>query len=113
MYALGLSVMGFTPMTATNVDGAFHRACTYHPRVVVAELSMSGLSGLDLIHRMRDDTRTATIPIIVLTGLTLPSVCQQAYEAGCVRFLLKPCPLAALAREIRAVLAFGEDDVVV
>jgi CheY-like chemotaxis protein len=95
------------------VAGAFHRACTYQPRVVVAELIMPVLSGLDLIQRMRADTRTATIPIIALTGLTLPSVRQQAYEAGCDRFLLKPCPLATLAREIRAVLANGEEAVAV
>jgi two-component system cell cycle response regulator DivK len=110
MYALGLSAMGFRPVTATNGDGAFHRACTYQPRVVVAHLSMSMVSRFDLIHRLRADTRTADIPIIVLTGLTLASVRQEAREAGCDRFLLKPCSPTALAGEIRDVLLTADDE---
>jgi CheY-like chemotaxis protein len=110
MYALALLGMGFKPLTAMNVDGAFHRACTYHPRVVVADLSMAVLSGFDLIHRMRADPRTADIPVIVLTGLTLASVRRQAREAGCHRFLVKPCAADALAAEIRDVLLTAADD---
>src|SRR5215218_11395931 len=91
MYALALLGMGFKPVTATNANGAFHRACTYHPRVVVTDLSMAVLSGFDLIHRMRADPRTAGIPVIGFTGLTLASVRRQAREAGCHRFLVKPC----------------------
>jgi two-component system cell cycle response regulator DivK len=58
---------------------------------------------------LRADTRTRDIPIIVLTGLTLASVRQQAREAGCQRFLLKPCLPAALAGEIRDVLLVDEE----
>jgi DNA-binding response OmpR family regulator len=110
MYALALLGMGFKPVTATNVDGAFHRACMYHPRVVVTDLSMAVRAGFDLIHRMRADTRTAGIPVIVLTGLTLASVRQQAREAGCDRFLVKPCAADALAAEIRDVLLTADED---
>ena len=109
MYALGLSTMGFQAITATDVDEAFERACTCQPRVIVADLSMSVLSGFDLIHRLRADIRTRAIPIIVLTGLTLASVRQQAREAGCDRFLLKPCLPDALAGEIRDVLLTAQE----
>jgi two-component system cell cycle response regulator DivK len=109
MYALGLSAMGFQPITATAVDEAFERACIGQPRVIVADLSMSVLSGFDLIHRLHEDIRTRAIPIIVLTGLTLASVRQRAREAGCDRFLLKPCLPAALAGEIRDVLLTGQE----
>jgi two-component system cell cycle response regulator DivK len=110
MYACGLSTMGFQPVTATAVDEALERACTCQPQVIVADLSMSVLSGFDLIHRLRHDRRTCDIPIIVLTGLTLALVRQQAREAGCDRFLLKPCLPAALAGEIRDILLAGEED---
>jgi CheY-like chemotaxis protein len=113
MYALGLAVMGFQPVTATHVDEAFDRACSCHPRVIVADLAISVLSGFDLIHRLRADARTHEIPIIVLTGLSLASVRQHAREAGCNRFLLKPCLPDALASEIRDLLADEEDGVVV
>jgi two-component system cell cycle response regulator DivK len=110
MYALALSALGFQPVTATDEDDAFERACIDQPRVIVADLSLSVRSGFDLIHRVREDPRTRDIPIIVLTGLTLASVRQRAREAGCDRFLLKPCLPAALAAEIRDVLLTGDQD---
>jgi CheY-like chemotaxis protein len=110
MYALGLSGMGFQPVTATNADDAFDQACTCEPRVVVADLSLSVRSGFDLLHQLRADPRTRDISIIVLTGLTLASVRQQAREAGCDRFLLKPCLPDALAAEIRDVLLPMDED---
>jgi DNA-binding response OmpR family regulator len=110
MYALGLSMMEFQPVTATTVDEGFERACTCHPQVIDADLAMAVRSGFDFIHRLRHDARTQDIPIIVLTGLTLASVRQHAREAGCTRFLVKPCLPAALAGEIRDVLLGNEED---
>jgi two-component system cell cycle response regulator DivK len=110
MYALGLSAMGFQPLTATNVDDALDRTCTHQPQVIVADLSLSVLSGFDLMHRLGEDPRTRGIPVIVLTGLTFASIRQQAREAGCQRFLLKPCLPVTLAGEIRDVLLAGEQD---
>jgi two-component system cell cycle response regulator DivK len=95
--------------SASTQTSACRREGHRDPRVIVADLSPSVLSGLDLIHRLREDPRTRDIPVIVLTGLTLASVRQQAREAGCNRFLLKPCLPAALAGGIRNVLFSDED----
>ena len=48
-----------------------------------------------------------------LTCLTPASVRQQSREAGCQRFLLKPCLSATLAGEIRDALLAGKDDVAI
>jgi two-component system, cell cycle response regulator DivK len=110
MYAVGLFAHGFQPLTATDAGEAFSRACIHDPQVIVVDLAMSVRTGFDLIHQLREAPRTQDIPIIVLTGLTLASVRQHAREAGCDRFLLKPCLPEALAAEIRDVLLPGEDE---
>jgi CheY-like chemotaxis protein len=61
-------------------------------------------SGLDLTRRLRTDARTKNTGIIVLTGYDVASVRRQADEAGCDRFVVKPCAPETLALEIRDVL---------
>jgi CheY-like chemotaxis protein len=104
MYAFGLLAMGFQPVTAGTAAEAFGRACTCHPDVVVADVTVSGGSGLDLTRQLRQDARTKDTAIIVLTGQGGASVKREAADAGCDRVLLKPCMPDALAVEIRDVL---------
>jgi CheY-like chemotaxis protein len=104
MYAEALRFMGFQPITERTGEGGFQRACDLHPDVVVADVMLPGITGLDLTRRLRDDNRTKDAAIIVLTGRTFGSDEQQAAAAGCDRFLLKPCLPDELASEIRDVL---------
>ena len=104
MYAFGLLAMGFQPLMAETARDAFTRACEFHPDVVVADVTLRGHSGLDLTRWLRDDARTRDIRIIVLTAHAGVSMEHQAHDAGCDRFLAKPCLPDALAGEIRHVL---------
>jgi DNA-binding response OmpR family regulator len=104
MYAQALGFMGFQPITELTGERGFERACNIHPDVVVADVMLPGISGLELSRRLRDDDRTKDAAIIVLTGRTLGSDEQQAKAAGCDRFLVKPCLPDELAVEIRKVL---------
>jgi len=109
MYALGLQVCGFQPLTAMNAEDAFACACRCRPDVIVTDLMISVQSGFDLVYRLRADPRTRDVAIIALTGLTLASTRQHAREAGCNRFLLKPCVPAALAAEIRDLMLTAKE----
>ena len=104
MYAIGLLAMGFQPVTSETAGEAFARACEIRPDVVVADVTLTGASGVDLARRLRDDRRTTNAGIIILTGHTVGSTRQAAIDAGCDRFLLKPCLPDVLACEIRDVL---------
>jgi two-component system cell cycle response regulator DivK len=104
MYAEALGVMGFQPVIEGTGERGFERACELHPDVVVADVTLPGITGLELTRRLRDDIRTKDVAIIVLTGRTFGSDEQQAAAAGCDRFLLKPCLPDELAAEIRNVL---------
>ena len=105
MYAFGLLAMGFQPVTAETAEDAFARACDIHPSVVVTDMTLPGGSGLDLTRRLREDVRTRNTGIIVLTGHAGTALLQQTAEAGCDRFVAKPCMPDALAWAIRDVLA--------
>ena len=105
MYAMSLLAMGFQPITAENGEEAFARACQSHPDVIVADISLPDISGLELTRRLRNDDRTRDAGIIVLTGHAREFAEGEAREAGCDCFLMKPCMPDALAIAIRSVLA--------
>jgi CheY-like chemotaxis protein len=104
MYAYGLLAMGFHPVPVENAEHAFARACEVHPDAIVADVTLPEGSGLDLTRRLRGDVRTKDAGIIGLTGYEFGSMTQQASDAGCDRFLVKPCLPDALALEIYEVL---------
>ncbi len=105
MYAEALGFMGFQPVTEQTGEDGFARACAIHPDVIVADVMLPGMSGLELTRRLRDDERTKDAAIIVLTGRTFGADKEHANEVGCDRFLLKPCLPDDLAVEIRHVLS--------
>jgi CheY-like chemotaxis protein len=104
MYAMALVSEGFDPISAPNAENGFARACECHPDVIVADLRLPGDSGLELARRLREDRRTTDAGIIMLTGDVMGQVRDEAFAAGCDRFLLKPCMPDTLALEIRKVL---------
>jgi two-component system, cell cycle response regulator DivK len=104
MYAIFLLSTGFQPVAAATADIGFARACAVRPDIVIMDMILGDASGLDLTRRLRGDTRTRNAGIIVLTGHSFGSVRQDATEAGCDRFLLKPCLPEVLAMEIAHVL---------
>lgn len=105
MYSLGLLAMGFQPVTASDAEAAMKRALECCPDVIVADMTLPGVSGLEFARQVRNDVRCQGARIIVLTGHLSASILNEARDAGCDRFLVKPCMPDQLAREIRDVLA--------
>jgi CheY-like chemotaxis protein len=104
MYTVALSAMGFQPLVAVDAEEALARARECRPDVVVADVKLPGVSGLELTRQLRTDTQTKSAAIILLTGHSFGSVRQQAHDAGCDRFLVKPYLPDALAAQIHDVL---------
>lgn len=110
MYAFGLLAMGFQAEVAATGEDALARVGELHPDVIVADVSLPGMSGLDLTRRLRGDPSTRETGILVLTGHAGSAVMREANAAGCDRFLLKPCLPDALVCEIRDLLLHRQHD---
>jgi CheY-like chemotaxis protein len=104
MYTLALSALGFHSVGAADAADAVARARECHPDVVVTDVKLPGVSGLELTRQLRTDVGTKSTGIILLTGHSVGSVRQQAHDAGCDRFLVKPYLPDALAAQIQDVL---------
>jgi len=104
MYAQYLRFHGYETAEADNGQEALKQAAALLPDVIVMDLSLPGMDGWEATRRLKQEPLTRDIPVIALTGHALTGSEHTAREAGCDRFLTKPCAPAVLGQEIRKML---------
>lgn len=105
MYAEWLTGAGFRVTQAHNGWQALERALDAAPDVVVTDLNIPGIDGYELTRRLKQDPRTAEVPILAVTGYAaFQSSPDRADRAGCDAVLLKPCSPEDLATAVRMLL---------
>lgn len=101
LYALGLRLEGLSVDLACDGAEAWELAKARLPDVIVTDLMLPRLDGLELCRCLKEDFRTAGIPVIALTGYLRPA--EYLLEAGFAAYLLKPVAADALAARIREI----------
>jgi CheY-like chemotaxis protein len=71
------------------------------PDLILMDIQLPGMDGLELTRRLKADPVTEPIPIVAMTGQTMPIHQRAAMAAGCAGFIGKPATPAALASEVR------------
>lgn len=104
MYAQYLRFHGYEIVEADNGQEALKQAAELRPDVIVMDLSLPGMDGWEATRRLKQEPLTRDIPVIALTGHALTGSEHTAREAGCDRFLTKPCAPAVLGQEIKKML---------
>lgn len=104
LYEEFLGLHGFRVVQAANGVEAVSVAQAVRPAAIVMDLEMPAMGGSEATRALQADARTKHIPIIVLTGTSRDSVLADAWSAGCVAVLRKPCMPDVLLEAIRHVL---------
>jgi CheY-like chemotaxis protein len=105
LYAAQLVLSGFDVIEAENGADAVTETTDRTPDVVLMDLSLPVVDGWEATRRLKNDRRTAHIPVLALTAHDGAGELERATKAGCDWFVPKPCPPDALIVEIRRVLA--------
>jgi two-component system response regulator len=71
------------------------------PRVVLLDLKLPGLSGLEVLSRIRSDPRTRYLPVVVLTSSSEESDILSSYRLGANSFVQKPVEFQRFAEAVR------------
>ena len=100
---------GFSIITATDGIEALKKARSVLPDVILLDLMLPELDGFAVCEQLRRDPATASVPILMLSGMSGQIPKYAGLESGGTDFISKPASPAALLARIREVL--GNDKV--
>jgi two-component system, cell cycle response regulator DivK len=106
-YAHALEQHGFRTEQAHNGRQALEKAREDAPDLVLADIALPGMDGIELCRELRADVRTRTIRVIAITGYGDRHYPDRARGAGADQVLTKPCDAETLVAEARRLLAVG------
>ncbi|HEX6925637.1 MAG TPA: response regulator [Longimicrobiaceae bacterium] len=95
---------GYVVHEAASGQEAVDKATHHPPAVMLLDLGLPDINGLDVARRIRAEPSTAHVPIVALTGRALETDEKACLEAGCTAYLSKPIDSAALLRKIGEVV---------
>jgi two-component system alkaline phosphatase synthesis response regulator PhoP len=104
---VNFEIEGYDVLTAMDGEAGLAHARSGHPHVIILDVMMPGLDGLEVARRLRSDPLTATIPIIVLSAKA-QAADIQAGLAVADEYMTKPFEPLELLERVKAVLARAE-----
>ncbi len=99
-----LERIGLTSLVATNGPEALRKAQEEKPDLILMDIVLPGMSGLDVARRLKSDPSTRSIPILAVTAKAMPGDRGKCLESICDGYLAKPFLLEQLEEEIEKLL---------
>lgn len=90
LLAVLLTSRGYRVRTATSAEAALEILATYRPALVLLDVRLPGMSGLELARRLRADVEYARMVIIAVTANAMKGDREAALAAGCDAYVTKP-----------------------
>jgi len=91
-------------LTAENGPEGLRLAALNKPDLILLDVMMPGMDGLEVCRNLRSKTETAKIPIILLTYRSGDDIVKRGFESGCTAYLNKPVEDAKLLQTVTSYL---------
>ncbi|MCP4362546.1 MAG: response regulator [Chloroflexi bacterium] len=101
---LMLEPAGYRVSGAADGFDALEKAKELHPDIMLLDVMMPAMDGITVCKKLRGETDTADLPIVMLSGKVHREAIQEGLEAGANRYLSKPMSRMGLLQELRDVL---------
>jgi two-component system, cell cycle response regulator DivK len=105
-----LQAAGYDTIEANTAGEALDLAATNRPDLVLMDIQLPDMDGLEALRRLRADERTAAMPIVALTALAMEGDRERFLAAGFDGYISKPVDIARFVATVRAHCVEREDD---
>lgn len=103
--ARGLESLGHTVIGASGGREGLHRAFYRKIDIILLDMIMPGISGLEVLRRLKESLRTQHLPVVILTGHDDDDLKDQAYYDYAEDYIMKSSTLGEINGRIMSVLA--------
>ena len=97
-------VGGMDVVDASSGSAGVRLAAETRPDFILLDLMMPDMDGVETFGRLREDERTASIPVIFLTAKAMPSEIERLRRLGALEVVVKPFNPMTLADQLREIL---------
>ena len=99
-----LAPRGYRTILADCGQAALEKAAAELPDLILLDIMMPNMSGIEVLQKLRADGKTRHIPVIMITALSQTEEKARALEAGCDGFISKPFDRHELIARVEALL---------
>ena len=96
-----LQATGYRTLEATTGEEAVQLALSQAPALVLMDVQLPGIDGVEALERLRQNVRTASIPVLALTAQAMSGDRERFLEAGFDGYLAKPVDVGQLIETVR------------
>lgn len=99
--------IGYDVRTAIDAEEALRVLESYTPRVILMDIQLPGMDGLELTRRLKHDPQRRGVIVIALTAYAMKGDRERAMAVGCDAYVAKPIDTDALPQMIADLIAAG------
>ncbi|PPK72425.1 PAS domain S-box-containing protein [Methylobacter tundripaludum] len=96
--------------TAENAEDGLMMLHDLRPNLILMDINLPGMNGLDALKAIKANPRTAAIPVIAVSAAAMPGDVKTGLNAGFLTYLTKPFDVPTLLGQIRTILTTDEND---
>ncbi len=105
LFAEMMRVSGFRVLKTSNSAPALVMMTAEKPDVIILDIMMPEISGLDILRQMRRDPQLSNIPVVVVSAKSMPADIKNGMEAGASTYLTKPVGFLDLKDAVERALS--------
>jgi CheY-like chemotaxis protein len=103
-----LDYAGFDVRVARTAEDGITLAASEPPDLVLMDLQLPGIDGMEALRRLRQSPRTAGIPVVAVTAQAMKQDRERVLEAGFNGYIEKPISVRAFPDQVRSFLSGGQ-----
>ena len=103
-----LEYAGYDVRVARTAEDGISLAASEPPDLVLMDLQLPGIDGMEALRRLRESPRTADIPVVAVTAQAMKQDRERALDAGFNGYVEKPISVRAFPDQVRRFLSGGE-----
>jgi len=99
-----LQASGYRLLEATTGERAMALAAEHQPNLVLMDIQLPDIDGVEALGRLRADARTASIPVVALTAQAMHGDRERFLDAGFDAYISKPVDVVEFVKTVKAAL---------
>jgi CheY-like chemotaxis protein len=96
-------------LVAGDGDLGVELARAHHPDVILMDINLPGISGIEALKILAEDPETANIPVVALSANAMPRDIEKGLQAGFFRYLTKPIKVDEFMNTLDVALKFAAE----